>query len=508
MAGIYGAALHGGRARLVRVETLLGRGLSRIVLVGMPDAVAREARERLPAALRRHGFGFPRGKVLLNLVPAQFPKGGLPLDLALAISILVAQGSLPPPPRPWLLLAELDLEGRLHPPARGTLLAALAAGEAGADFAGIITAPAVAAEAALAPGIRAWGAVDLSEAAELLQDPDQSPAAQPLEAGAGAAAEALRLEQVRGQSAARWAAVIAAAGRHPVLFQGPPGTGKSMLARRLVELMPPVEEDTALDLAQVEAALGRVRELPRRPPLRAPHSSVSAQALLGGGVPLRPGELSRAHGGVLFLDELPEFQRPALEGLRQPLEDGEVRLQRAREWATFPARALLVASCNPCPCGYLTHRRIPCRCTPARLAQYRLRVSGPLLDRFDLFVEMGPVAAEALEGPPTPPSQEQALSALATAQEQQQRRRRSGGFDLAGRASLEQLTAAGVQPEARRLLTQATERLHLSGRGHLRCLRVARSLADLAGRAVVEAEDLERALAYRQLKDEPEVARG
>ena len=505
MAEIYGAALHGGRARLVRVEALLGRGLSRVILVGMPDAVAREARERLPAALRRHGFGFPRGKLLLNLVPAQIPKGGLPLDLALAVAVLAAQGSIQPPSGRWLFLAELDLEGRLHPPARGTLLAALAAGGAEERFAGVVTAPAAAPEAALAPGLAAYPAADLGEVAALLEAPGAVCPAGPLGDDDRPPAP-LPLEDVRGQELGRWAAVVAAAGRHPVLLQGPPGTGKSMLARRLVELLPPLRDREALELAKVEAALGRVRAMPRRPPLRAPHCSASVQALLGGGQPLRPGELSRAHGGVLFLDELPEFARPALEGLRQPLEDAEVRLQRAREWATFPADALLVGACNPCPCGYLGHRKVPCRCTPARLAQYRLRVSGPLLDRFDLFVEMGPVPAEALDGPPSSPTSAEAKLAIGRARARQAEREDSGGFGPAGRASLEQLQDAGVSGEARRLLRRACTQLHLSGRGHLRCLRVARSVADLDGAGAVEAVHLQRALHYRRLNPEGEAA--
>ncbi len=505
MAAIYGAALHGGEARLVRVEAVLGRGLSRITLVGMPDQPTREARERLPSAFSSHGFPFHRGHVLFNLVPAQFPKGGMPLDLALAASLLIAQRVLEAPHRPWLLLAELDLDGRLAPPARGTLLAALAVGKA---FGGVLTAPEAAPEAALAPHTRAYAAQDLEEAVEILRTPERCQPARPCSPPPSAPRSPRRLEDVHGQEEARRAAILAAAGRHPLLLQGPPGTGKSLLARRVVDLLPPLNPGEALEVARIEASLGRVRALPTRPPFRAPHTSVSAQALLGGGRPLRPGELSRAHHGVLFLDELPEFARPVLEGLRQPLEEGEIRLQRAREWAVFPAAVLLVAARNPCPCGFLTHRSIPCTCSPARIENYRLRTSGPLLDRFDLFVEMGPVSPEALSGPPTPPGDREARAALATAAAVQEARRARGGFGPAGRADMNDLKEAGIHPAAQCLLDRASEILGLSGRGHLRCLRVARSAADLRGSPCIEEQDLRTALNYRRLDATGEAARG
>lgn len=501
---IHGATLFGGRAHLVRVEALTGRGLSRTILSGMPDAVARESRERLPAALAAHGLRHPQGKVLFNLVPAQLPKQGLPLDLALATSLLVADGQWPAPAQPLLCIAELDLQGRLGAPSRGLLLAALAAARQ-QDWL-LVTAPESAAEARLAPGLRVFGCPDLGALGERLHGapPAADPAA-PLQAsgfGAAGAAdplETLRLDEVRGQGRARRAVVLSAAGGHALWLQGPPGTGKSMLARRLRLFLQDLSPQRALEVAQVEALLGPVRALPRRPPFRAPHTSASAQALLGGGTPLRPGELARAHGGVLFLDELPEFARPALEGLRQPLEEKELRLQRAREWAAFPADVLLVATSNPCACGYLGHACVPCRCTESALRRYRSRVSGPLQDRFDLFVEVGPVAAADMEGPPSPPADEEVRALLAATRAFQSEAQAARGFAQAGAASLEALNAAGIEARARASLREAAEAMNLSGRGHLRALRVARTCADLEQRQEISAADLLTALSFRLL---------
>jgi magnesium chelatase family protein len=480
-AAVLGATLFGDSAHLVRVETRMGRGLSRVIMVGMPDAATREARERLPAALARHDFSFPKGKVLFNLVPAQLPKRGLPFDLALAVSLLIQDRQLPVLKSSVLFLAELDLQGRLRPPARGTLLASLAALQEKCTV--VITAPESAQEAAIAPGIQAYGLMDLQEVKEFLRQPQAfRPAAAAQERTALAASGShsqrlqLRLDDLRGQPSAREAAVIAVAGRHSLLLQGPPGTGKSMLARRLPGLLPPLEQQVALQLAQVEALLGPVPAIPTMAPFRAPHTSASAQALLGGGQPLRPGEIARAHGGILFLDELPEFARPVLEGLRQPLEEKEVRLQRAREWATYPADVMLVATSNPCACGFVTHPKIPCRCTPTRLQTYRNRISGPLQDRFDLFVEMGPVSADAIQQEASPPLDEDILQKLNDTRDFQRQQLQKRGFALASLA---------VIP--------------LSGRGMLRCLRVARSAADLECRPSIRAADMRKALSFRPL---------
>ena len=502
---ILGATLFGSQAHLVRAETRTGRGLSRVILVGMPDAVAKEARERLPSAFEQFQLPFPKGKVLFNLVPAQMPKCGLPLDLALAVSLLVEEKRVPRPKKGLLFLAELDLKGRLGPPARGTLLAALAAVKEGCTT--LITAPCAAREAALAPGMKAYGLEDLGEVVAFLKKPEQftaTPMALTSEPSGLSANRGPRLDDLRGQNHARRAAELAIAGRHALWMQGPPGTGKSMLARRLAHLLPDMTAERALEVGMIEALLRPLPELRERPPFRAPHTSASAQALLGGGTPLRPGELARAHGGILFLDEIPEFARPVLEGLRQPLEEGEVRLQRAREWATYPAELQLVATSNPCPCGYATHPKMPCRCTPHKRQAYAQRVSGPLRDRFDLFVEMGPVSAEALDGPATAPSDENLRAQLKRVRQFQEQQAPQRGFHLSREASVEAIQQAGIATEARLMLRQAVNTLPLSGRGLLRCLRVARTAADFHGSPSIRVEDVRLALSFRPLPAEEE----
>lgn len=507
-ANLYGAAVHGGRAELVRVEVLLSRGLPKTVLVGMPDQPAKEARERLPSALAAFGFRYPKAKVLFNLVPAQIPKGGLPLDLALAVALLVAQGLCKRPPSSVVLLAELDLQGRLRAPARGTLLAALRASEL--EQAGtVITAMESAAEAAIAPGVNAIGCEDLGQVLEVLA---KAPCRRRNASAQSPSREAVidhgrRLEDVRGQHHARWAGILAVAGRHPLLLQGPPGTGKSMLAHRLADLMPKLEANTALQLARMEALVGPISQLPSAAPFRAPHPSVSAQGIFGGGRPLRPGEISRAHGGLLFLDELPEYQRPVLEGLRQPLEEKEVRLQRAQEWASFPADVLLIAARNPCPCGYATHPVIPCECTPSAWNRYRNRTSGPLLDRFDLFAEMSPIASKDLQGPTTSPTAQEARDWIDQAHRTQTQRKKRGAFERSSDADLEHLKAEGIHADAWRTMVRAAENLQLSGRGVLRCLRVARTLADGEGGKHIEASQVLRALSFRPPSPSQEAAK-
>jgi magnesium chelatase family protein len=471
-----------------------------VQIVGLPDLAAREARDRLPAAFAQQGLQFPKGKVLFNLVPALLPKRGLPVDLALACSLLLTTGQVPALPRPLLAVAELDLAGCLRPAARGVLLASMASL---ATSSCMIVAPESLSEAKLAQA-HSMAPVSLKELVQCLRtgavalsEDAPSPQAAALASQLAPAGQGPRLDEVRGQEHARSAAILAVAGRHSLLLQGPPGTGKSMLAQRMARLLPVPPQDLALELAALESLHGPVQSLPHQAPFRAPHHSISAQALLGGGRPLRPGELSRAHGGVLFLDELPEFQRPALEGLRQPLEEREVRIERSNESACFPADVLLVAARNPCPCGFASHPTRACICTPAAQSRYARRTSGPLLDRFDLFAEMGPVPAERLQGPATPPRDEDARAAIQCARGIQQDRKANLGWGAASTASRHQLDDAGVHQAARQTLIAAAERLQWSGRAVLRCLRVARTVADLHGASSVERSHLLQAIGFR-----------
>lgn len=490
---IFAATIHESKGHLVGVESRSDPGLSRVIMVGMPDAVAKESRERLPAALKHHGFTFPRGKVLFNLFPAQIPKRGVPIDLALAISLLVEEQCAKLPSKATLFLAELDLQGNLHPPAYGTLLASLAAVEENVQ---IVTAHKAGNEAALAPGAEVYAFSHLREVVDFLNAPSSHSPIRPKKYRARIA-KTPRLDEIRGQQHAHKAAVLCAIGQHSLWLQGPPGTGKSMLAQRIIHLLPDLDSTTAMQLARVEALLGPLTSMPRRPPFRSPHTTASAQALLGGGSPLRPGEMSRAHGGILFLDEMPEFTRPALEGMRQPLEEKEVRLQRARDWAKYPADVIVLATSNPCPCGYLSHPKIPCRCSDNRVEAYLSRVSGPLQDRFDMFVEMGPVAPEVLDGSPTATCDEDVIKQIGLAHDFQLSTQR--GFICSKEASLDQILSAGIESDAQAQMRKAGTLLALSGRAVLRCLRVARSNADLHLRTSIDATDIRQALSFRPL---------
>lgn len=504
LAVLASRALSGLHAHAVRVETHLGPGLPSFNVVGLPDTEVRESRERVRAAILNSGFEFPPGRITVNLSPADIPKESGRFDLPIALGLLLASGQLAAPTdgggpdlpvadpslAGLVLAGELSLTGALVPVAAPLVIALSVAREA-PDA--ILILPAGSAEqAAWVPGLGVLSARSLADVAAHVAGacrlPDAVPKAWP------ASPPAPCLSDVRGQAGARRALEVAAAGGHSLLMIGPPGAGKSMLASRLPGLLPPLQRSQALEAAAVAALAGLPEALMGHPPFRSPHHSASVAALVGGGSRPRPGEISLAHHGVLFLDELPEFSRRTLEALREPLETGRVVIARALHAAQFPARFQLVAAMNPCPCGWRGHPGRACICTPDQVARYAGKISGPLLDRIDLHVALPPSDPESMGGPPgeaSGPVQERVIRC----RDRQQVRQGKPNAALAG-AELDQHCA--MDGEAQALLFQAMRRMAGSGRALHRTLRVARTIADLEGADVLGAGHVAQAVQYRR----------
>ncbi|MGQ0558089.1 MAG: YifB family Mg chelatase-like AAA ATPase [Sphingosinicella sp.] len=496
-AQVATVAFLGLEARAVEAQVHIAGGVRKVIVVGLADKAVAESRERVSAALAAIGLALPAKRITVNLSPADLPKEGSHFDLPIALALLAAIGAIDRETLShYVVVGELSLDGRIAP-APGVLLAAIHAVKHGL---GLICPAAQGSEAAWAGHLEVIAAPDLISLLNHLRGRALLPAPRPGSAEVESGGPCL--SQVKGQETARRALEIAAAGGHNLLMTGPPGAGKSLLAACLPGILPELTPAEALDVSMIASIAGELKNgrLVRTRPFRAPHHSASMPALVGGGMRVRPGEVSLAHLGVLFLDELPEFQRAVLDSLRQPLETGRVEVARANAHVTFPARVQLVAAMNPCRCGHLGDPALACSRAPRCAADYQAKVSGPLLDRIDLHVEVQAVSAADLVLPPPAEGSAEVAARVAAARARQTARYAEHKARTNAEIDGELMEAVATPDDAGRgLLAQAAEAMRLSARGYTRILRVARTLADLEGSEAVRRAHIAEALSYRRV---------
>ncbi|WP_295621923.1 YifB family Mg chelatase-like AAA ATPase [uncultured Intestinimonas sp.] len=490
--------LHGVTGYLVSAECDLSNGLPAFDVVGLPDAAVKEARERVRSAARNSGFSFPVSRITVNLAPAGLRKAGTVYDLPMLVGILCAGRQLPPPEEGAAFVGELSLSGEVRPVA-GMLPMALAAREAG--LRSLYVPAASAAEATLAGGLTVYPVENVAQLSAHLRGEapiaPEPPWAPPAGEGRGP-----DFADVKGQEPVKRALEIAAAGGHNIAMVGPPGSGKSMLARRLPSILPDLTRREALEATQIHSVLGltsREEPLLTRRPFRSPHHTISLMGLAGGGSPPRPGEISLAHNGVLFLDELPEFAKETLEVLRQPLEEGRVQISRVSGTEVFPSRFMLVCAMNPCKCGWYGHPSGRCRCTEAEVKRYLGRLSGPLLDRIDLYVEVPPLEFSELSARPAGEPSAAIKARVDAARQVQTARFGPQGPDCNAHMGPKELQACcALDSQCQALMQGAYDRMGLTARSYDRILRVARTIADLEGAEAIQVPHLAEALQYRE----------
>jgi magnesium chelatase family protein len=506
LAKVLSGALIGIDAYPVEVEVDIAQGLPQFATVGLPEGAVKESKDRVKSAIKNSGYEFPPRRITINLAPADIKKDGAAFDLPMAIGLLCATGVVKPKHKRYLFMGELSLDGRIKP-VRGALAVAVAARAWGID--GLILPVDNAAEGAIVDALPVYGVRDLGEVVDFLNGLTEL---QPFRVDVAdlfskAAAHPENFSEVRGQEHVKRALEVAAAGGHNLIMVGPPGSGKTMLARRLPTILPPLGFDEALETTKIHSIaglLGGSHALVAVRPFRSPHHTISDAGLIGGGTYPRPGEVSLAHNGVLFLDELPEFKKNVLEMLRQPLEDCQVSISRAAQSLTYPAAFMLVAAMNPCPCGFAGDALRECICAPPMLQRYRSRLSGPLLDRIDLHVEVPRVLhkdlADPRDGEGSEPIRRRVEAARALQEE------RLAPYNLHCNAHMQSRHIrkfCAVDSDGHRLLEMVTDRLGLSARSYSRILKVARTSADLAGHEQIRQEHLAEAIQYRSLDRKP-----